>query len=104
MGLHFFYKKIYKKKKIVIIFFSIIPPNLALIIILLFFTKHMAYNINFCEGNLEAVSARFWCSLKNKTKTLTVCTPYPTPTLIWQKKITTLLLIHQNTIGNKNYS
>jgi len=59
----------------------------------------MAYNINFCEGNLEAAPARFWCSLKTKNKTLTVCTPYPTPTLIWQKKITTLLLIHQNTIG-----
>merc|ERR1712008_192566 len=65
----FFLQKIYKKKKIVIIFFSIIPPNLAQIIILLFFTKHMAYNINFCEGNLEAAPARFWCSLKTKNKT-----------------------------------
>jgi len=26
----------------------------------------MAYNINFCEGNLEAAPARFWCSLKTK--------------------------------------
>merc|ERR1712083_1101448 len=24
-----------------------------------FFTKHMAYNINFCEGKLEAAPARF---------------------------------------------
>jgi len=64
----------------------------------------MAYNINFCEGNLEAVPAWFWCSLKTKQKTLTLfANPYPT--LIWQKKITTLLLIQKKyNRHNKNYS
>ena len=61
-----------KRKKNVIIPFSIIPPTLAQIIILLFFTKHMAYNINFCEGNLEAVPAWFWFSLRTKQKNLTL--------------------------------
>jgi len=32
----------------------------------------MAYNINFCEGNLEAVPAWFWFSLRTKQKTLTL--------------------------------
>jgi len=54
----------------------------------------MAYNINFCEGNLEAVPAWFWFSQKTKQKKpYSVCKPYPT--LIWQKKITTLLLIQK---------
>jgi len=30
----------------------------------------MAYNINFCEGNLEAVPAWFWFSLRTKQKPL----------------------------------
>jgi len=72
--LHFFYKKLIKEEKNCDHFFSIIPPTLAQIIILLFFTKHMAYNINFCEGNLEAVPAWFWCSLRTKQKTLTLFT------------------------------
>jgi hypothetical protein len=28
----------------------------------------MAYNINFCEGNLEAMPAWFWFSLRTKQK------------------------------------
>ena len=71
----------------------------------------MAYNINFCEGNLEAVPAWFWCSLRTKQKTLTLFTHLPNFNLA--KKITTLLLIQKNTIGtikttaetvNRNYS
>jgi len=58
----------------------------------------MAYNINFCEGNLEAAPARFWCSLKTKQNPYCLHT-LPNPNFNLAKKITTLLLIHQNTIG-----
>merc|ERR1719464_1173695 len=102
----FFYKKIYKKKKIVIIFFSIIPPTLAQIIILLFFTKHMAYNINFCEGNLEAVPAWFWFSLRTKQKkTLTLFT-HTLPNFNLAKKKNNCASIDPKKYNrhNKNYS
>jgi hypothetical protein len=65
----------------------------------------MAYNINFCEGNLEAVPAWFWCSLKNKTKNpYSVCKPYTT--LIWQKKKNNYASIDPKKYNrhNKNYS
>jgi len=46
----------------------------------------MAYNINFCEGKLEAAPARFWCSLKTKQKNPYCLHTLPNPNFNLAKK------------------